>query len=144
MMHAVNSCSTLGPCICTYVRPCKLRAWLTIAGCVRESVEGENVLWVHSLNELTGGHKLRTMAQMTHYSIILCTTTEQMLCHLPSQTAHHTQQREHMLVHIEGARITRGTPSKATGREIILSSYIDYLSYAPGLESVHSSRVYVC
>ena len=118
-----------------YVRSTSLSIKGLINNCwvCEESVEGENVLWVHSLNELTGGHELRTTAQMTHDSIILCITTEQMLRHLPSQTSHHTQQREHMLAHIEGARIARRTPSKATCHEMILSSFIDYLNYATGI-----------
>ena len=55
--------NTLGPCILELV------GWQIFhyhSHGVRESVEGENMLGVNSLHELTGGHELRRTAWMTH------------------------------------------------------------------------------
>ena len=59
--------NTLGPCILELVG-WQIAHYHSVHG-VRESVEGENMIWVNSLHKLTG-QELRRTARMTHDNMV--------------------------------------------------------------------------
>ena len=55
--------NTLGPCL---RKPCWLQTAHHLSVHSVLYVEGENMLWVNSLHELTGGHELKRAPWMSH------------------------------------------------------------------------------